>query len=55
MQVKDKIIVVTGGANGIGEAMCRRFLQEEARAVVAADLDEERLKTVASELRHPGN
>ena len=54
MQVKDKIIVVTGGANGIGEAMCRRFLQEEARAVVAADLDEERLKTVASELGIPG-
>jgi NAD(P)-dependent dehydrogenase (short-subunit alcohol dehydrogenase family) len=50
MHVKDKVIVVTGGANGIGEALCRRFVKEGARAVVAADLDEERVKTVASEL-----
>lgn len=54
MDVKDKIVVVTGGANGIGEALCRRFLKEKARAVVAADLDEKRLKTVASELGIPG-
>ena len=50
MQVKDKVVVVTGGANGIGEALCRRFVKEGARAVVAADLDEERVKTVAAQL-----
>ena len=50
MHVKDKVIVVTGGANGIGEALCRRFVKEGARGVVAADLDEERMKTVAAEL-----
>ncbi len=50
MQIKDKVIVVTGGANGIGEAMCRRFVKEKARAVVVTDIDEKRVKEVASEL-----
>ena len=50
MNVKNKTIVVTGGANGIGEALCRRFVKEEARAVVVADIDAERVKSVAEEL-----
>ena len=50
MQIKDKVIVVTGGANGIGEAMCRRFVQEKARAVVVSDIDADRVNNVAEEL-----
>jgi len=50
MQVKDKVVVVTGGANGIGEAMCRRFTAEKARAVVVTDIDAERVQIVANEL-----
>ncbi len=50
MKVKDKVIVVTGGANGIGEAMCRRFVQEGCQAMVVADLDEQRAKMIASEI-----
>ena len=50
MLIKDKVVVVTGGASGIGEALCKRFVKEGARAVVAADLDEERVKKVAAEL-----
>ena len=38
MDLKGKVVVVTGGASGIGQAMCRRFAQEGARAVVVADL-----------------
>jgi NAD(P)-dependent dehydrogenase (short-subunit alcohol dehydrogenase family) len=50
MQLKDKVIIVTGGAAGIGRAMCRRFAAEGARGVVVADLDEEGAKDVAREV-----
>ncbi|MCG6908531.1 MAG: SDR family oxidoreductase [Deltaproteobacteria bacterium] len=50
MQIKDKVVVVTGGANGIGEALCRRFVKEGARGLVVADINEDRLKIVAGEL-----
>jgi NAD(P)-dependent dehydrogenase (short-subunit alcohol dehydrogenase family) len=39
MQVKDKVVVVTGAASGIGRALCERFAKEGARAVVASDVD----------------
>jgi NAD(P)-dependent dehydrogenase (short-subunit alcohol dehydrogenase family) len=48
MKVADRHVVVTGGANGIGAAMARRFADEGARVVVA-DLDEEALMVVAAE------
>jgi NAD(P)-dependent dehydrogenase (short-subunit alcohol dehydrogenase family) len=47
MQIRDKVVVVTGGANGIGRALCLRFAKEGARLVVVADLDEDNgFKTV---------
>lgn len=47
MEVADKIIVVTGGASGIGRAMVERFASDGAKKVVVADLDGEGEKTVA--------
>ena len=47
MQVADKVVVVTGGANGIGKALCERFHAEGARVVIVADLEEENAKLVA--------
>ena len=41
MQIKGKTVVVTGGANGIGRALCLRFAQEGARLVACADVDED--------------
>ena len=43
-------MVVTGGANGIGRALCRAFATAGARAVVVADLDEQGAKNVAQEI-----
>jgi NAD(P)-dependent dehydrogenase (short-subunit alcohol dehydrogenase family) len=39
MNVRDKVIVVTGGANGIGRALCERFHAEGAAKIVIADID----------------
>ena len=50
MRVEGKVAVVTGGANGIGEALGRRFVKEGARGVALADIDGEKVKTVADEL-----
>lgn len=41
MQIKGKVVVVTGGANGIGRALCLRFAKEGARLVACADVDED--------------
>lgn len=50
MNLAGKHVVVTGGANGIGRALCLRFAAEGARAVVVADLDAEGARTVAGEI-----
>jgi NAD(P)-dependent dehydrogenase (short-subunit alcohol dehydrogenase family) len=50
MQLRDAVIVVTGGAAGIGAALCRRFAAEGARGVVVADRDEAGAQRVASEV-----
>jgi NAD(P)-dependent dehydrogenase (short-subunit alcohol dehydrogenase family) len=39
MEVKDKIIVVTGAASGIGKALASRFKREGAKQIVAVDLN----------------
>jgi len=50
MVVADKVIVVTGGANGIGAALCRKFASEQAKAVVVADIDGQAAQRLASEI-----
>ena len=51
MQIRDRVVVVTGGANGIGQALCRAFAAEGARTVVVADIDEQGAKRVAAEIK----
>jgi NAD(P)-dependent dehydrogenase (short-subunit alcohol dehydrogenase family) len=51
MKLTDKVAVVTGGASGIGRALCRRFAAEHARGVVVADVDAAGAEQVAREIR----
>jgi len=48
MQLKDKIVVVTGAASGIGRAMAQRFAEERAKLVVCADLNLSGARVVAA-------
>ena len=50
MQVRDKIVVVTGGANGIGRALCEAFHRAGAAKVVVADLDLPARRAVAASI-----
>ncbi|MFD3308784.1 SDR family NAD(P)-dependent oxidoreductase [Streptomyces sp. NPDC058694] len=50
----DKVMLVTGGAGGIGSAMCRRFASGGARCVVV-DIDAARAARTADELPGTGH
>jgi NAD(P)-dependent dehydrogenase (short-subunit alcohol dehydrogenase family) len=47
MEVTNQVVVVTGGASGIGRAMAERFHQEGAAKVVVADIDAAGARAVA--------
>ncbi|HZU41339.1 MAG TPA: SDR family oxidoreductase [Terriglobales bacterium] len=49
MNLAGKVVVVTGGANGIGRALCRRFASEGAKVAVA-DLQLDAANKVAGEI-----
>lgn len=48
MKVEGKIVVVTGGASGIGKAMVERFRREGAAGLVVADLNGDGAAEVAA-------
>jgi NAD(P)-dependent dehydrogenase (short-subunit alcohol dehydrogenase family) len=50
MLVKDRVVVVTGGGNGIGRALCEAFHHAGAAKVVVADLDGASARTVAASI-----
>ena len=50
MLVKDRIVVVTGAASGIGRALAQRFAAEGARLVVCSDRNGDGVRAVAQEV-----
>ncbi len=53
MRLENKVVLVTGAASGIGRAITQRFVAEGAK-VVATDLYQEGLTTLANELKTTG-
>jgi len=53
MRLKDKVAIVTGGANGIGQATCQRLAREGAKIVVV-DIDIEKANKVVDEIKSLG-
>ena len=54
MELGDRVVVVTGGASGIGRALALAFGQAGAKGVVVADLDDAGATAVAAELSAAG-
>jgi len=47
MKISGQVVVVTGGADGIGRALCERFQREGAKTIVVADRNFEGAQVVA--------
>ena len=50
MEIKDRIVVVTGAASGIGRALAQRFARDGAKRVICSDINGEGVKAVAAEV-----
>lgn len=53
MRLKDKVAIITGGANGIGEGVAVKFAQEGAKVVIG-DLKEDEVKKTEQKIKDMG-
>ena len=50
MQIKDKRVVVTGAASGIGKALCEAFKNADAKSIVCVDMNIEGASETANDI-----
>ena len=53
-KIKDKVVLVTGGASGIGKMLGEKCLRQGAKTLVIWDIHQQNLALVAEELREKG-
>lgn len=54
MQIRGRVVVVTGGGGGIGAGLCRAFATAGASGVAVADIDEAAATSVAGDIAATG-
>ncbi len=50
MELKNRIVVITGAAGGIGKGLAKRFANENPKCIVCADIDLDAARVVAEEI-----
>jgi NAD(P)-dependent dehydrogenase (short-subunit alcohol dehydrogenase family) len=53
MRFKDKVVVITGGAGGVGQALARLFAAEGARLMIS-DINADGCQVIVEEVRRLG-
>ena len=50
MEIKNKRVVITGAASGIGYALCEEFHAKGAQSIVCVDMNEDGAKEIAEKI-----
>ena len=50
MEIENKVVVVTGGSGGIGQALATSFIHENAKIVIVLDINFDNFKTESNKL-----